>query len=228
MDEVETIADDVKTKAPRVRTDQDQLKANYTGEIERQIAAIRQSSEVAALVAARGLTGEKLEIGQEKVLAFQATVNAKQQGLGSLQRSSLALKEAFAGAKLKVSDLRESVRIAYPKDKAAQQALGATEKVPGDQEKFLSYARTCGNAAKQAPYAAALDEVGFDSAAYDTALEAFANARATFTVAELGSKQTTVERDVAFQDVKDRAQPFRRMIKLALKARPDLLTPLGL
>ena len=228
MDEIEMVAEEIKAKVVRVRTDQDQLKANYAGEVERQIAAILQNAETAVLVEKRGLSAEKLGIGQGKVVAFQTTISAKQQALGSLQGASGALKMAFIEAKRKVSDLRESTRIAYPKDTAAQQALGATEKVPADQEKFLSYARSSGEAAKQAPHAAALQEVGFDSAAYDAAITAFANARTAFTVAEQTSKQATAERDLAFEELKNWAQVFRRTVKLALKARPDLLTPLGL
>lgn len=235
MDEVDLTSgtaaimiDEPEVKPIRVRTDQDQLKANYAGEVERQIAAILLSADTAMLVAARGLTAEKLAVGQAKVAAFQATVNAKQQGLVSIQSASAALKETFAEAKRRVTDLRESARIAYPKDTAAQQRLGATAKVPGDQEMFLSAARAYGNVARQESHATALLEVGFDSVAYETALEAFAAARAAFTVSEQSRKQATATRNAAFQELKDWAQPFRRAVKLALKTHPELLKPLGL
>lgn len=228
MSEVEMQTAETKVKKPAPRNNQDQIQTNYAGEVERQIGAILQNAETLALVTARGYDTVKLGVGQAKIGAFQAKVNTKQLTLGDLQKAASENKNAFATAKSKVTDLRESVRIAYPKDKAVQQAFGLTDRVPQDQEKFLSYARVGAETAKQAAYAPALQGVGFDSVAYESTIEAFARARATLTVAEQRAKEATAERDSVFQELKDWTQPFRRAVKLALKTRPDLLTPLGL
>ena len=227
-DESEKTTTETVKKSVVPKADQDQIQANDAGEVERQIEAVLQSPETAALVAGRGYDAKKLRVGSGLVASFQEKVNVRQQEMGSLQGGSATLKAATGDLKLKVADLRESARVAYPKDPAARQALGATEKVPQDQEKLLVYARTCAEAARKAHHAAALREVGFDSGGFDAAISAFAGARVAATVAEQSAKRATAERDAAYRELKDWAQPFRRIVKLALKARPDLLTPLGL
>lgn len=217
-----------EAKTVKPKADQDQVQTNYVGEVERRILAVQQNPETAALVAKRMFNAEKLTEGLGLVAAFQGELSERQQTLGQVRGASAALTTGLDEAKAAVTEFRESVRLAYPGDRALQQTLGVTERVPQDQEKFLLYARTCAATAKKAPYAQALTAAGFEITAYESKIDAFATARTDFLLAEQAAKSATVARDDAFKVLKTWAVSFHRALKLALKARLDLLKPLGL
>jgi hypothetical protein len=79
------------------------------------------------------------------------------------------LKARFAAH----ADLRSTIKLAFPRDKVAQQTLGATGRVPLDDDKFLTAARAAGHAATQEPYAATLTKRGHKADAYTATLSAF-------------------------------------------------------
>ncbi len=225
-EEAKTIAAAKKTVV--ARADQDQEQANFTGEVARQVQAVLDSPETAVLVAKRSYDTAKLAAGLALVTAFETKRATRQEALGGLRTAGGALTEGFSKAKIAVTDYRESVRLAYPGDKALQQSLGLSERVPQDQEKFLVYTHTCAATAKKAPHAKALDDTGFEITGYDSTLATFATARTNFLLAEQTAKSATVARDGAFKALNTWAQSFRRAARLALKARPELLNPLGL
>lgn len=210
------------------RVDQDQKQANFAGEVGRQVQVVLDSPETAALVTKRKYDTARLAAGLALVTAFETKRATRQEALGGLRTAGGALTEGFGKAKVAVTDYRESGRLAYPGDKALQQSLGLSERVPQDQEKFLVYAHTCATTAKKAPHAKALDDTGFEITGYDSALAAFATVRTHFLLAEQTAKSATLGRDEAFKALKTWAQSFRRAARLALKARLDLLGPLGL
>ncbi len=210
------------------RADQDQEQANFAGEVARQVQGVLGSPETAALVARRSYDATKLAAGLALVTALTATRATRQETLGNLRATGEARTDGFSKAKAAVTDYRESVRLAYPGDKALQQSLGLSERVPQDQEKFLIYARSCAMTAKKAPHAQALEDTGFELVGYESTIAAFATARTHFVVAEQAAKSATLGRDEAFKQLKTWATSFRRATRLALKAHPELLTPLGL
>ena len=127
-----------------------------------------------------------------------------------------------------LTEFRDTVRLAFPKDKAAQQALGATGKVPQDQEKFLILVRACAAAAKTPGYAQKLVQKGYDSDAFESLIEDFASNRAALAATNQSAQGATAQRTADFKAVQDWSQTFYGALKLALKNRPDLLGPLGL
>lgn len=215
-----------KTAAPRA--DQDQQQANFAGEVARQVQAVLGSPETATLVAKRKYDQAKLAAGQALVTTFQDKRALRQEEIGNLRAAGSVQTSGFEEAKTAVTDYRESVRLAYPGDKALQQSLGLSERVPKDQEKFLIYASTCAATAKKAPHAKSLEDTGFELAGFESTIAAFSTARTSFLLAEQAAKSATVARDDAFKALKTWAVSFHRALKLALKARPDLLKPLGL
>ena len=215
--ESETQTTEVVKKTAVPRADQDQLQANFVGEVAREVQVLQQSPESLAKMAKRNYDAAKLNAGLVLVAVFQAKRAARQEKLGGLRAAGGTVIESFSTAKGAVTEYRESVRLAYPDDKAMQQILGVNERVPQDQEKFLVYATTCATTAKKAPYATALEEVGFELSVYESTIAAFDTARTHLTVAEQEAKDATAARDTAFNTLKKWAQSFRRALRLALK-----------
>ena len=217
MAEISTKMTGEETKTTVERADQDEVQANFAGEVAQQIQVVQQRPEVAAAMAKRSYTTAKIAEGTELVDAFQAKRATRQEKLGNQRAASEALASGFSAAKQALTEYRESVRLAYPNDKAQQQALGINERVPQDREKLIVYANTCATTAKKAPYAQALTEIGFDLAAFESAIAAFATARTDFKVAEQEAQAATADRNAAFQALKTWTQSFRRALRLALK-----------
>jgi hypothetical protein len=218
----------VATKMAAPRADQDQEQANFVGQVQRLIQALQGDATLLALVAKRKVTPETLTAGLTLITTFNDKRALRQEAMGSLRAAGGTQAVAFGVAKLAVTDYRESVRLAYPGDKALQKSLGLSERVPKDQEKFMVYATTCATTAKKAPHAKALEDTGFEIAGYESKVSAFSTARASFLRAEIDAKSATAARDEAFKSLKTWVASLHRAIRLALKTRPDLLATLGL
>ncbi len=228
MDEIVTKQTQI-TKKPRApRSQQDQIQANEAETLANQLQAVKQHPEIAALLAQRSYDTPKIGEGQALAVAFQQAFNKRQGLIATTREQAATLATDFSTGKDVLSELRESGRIAFPGDRAAQEKLGIRQRPPQDQEKFLVFARACAAAATTEPYKSALTAVGFNPQKLVTALDALTDCRAGFINSEQEAKSATAERDAAFLALKKWSQPFYRAIRLALKSRPDLLTPLGL
>lgn len=218
----------VATKTAVPKADQDQEQANFVGEVQRLIQTLQGDATLMALVGKRKVTPEKLTAGLALIATFNDKRALRQEAIGSLRAAGSAQTNGFEEAKRAVTDYRESVRLAYPGDKALQQSLGLSERVPKDQEKFLVYATTCATTAKKAPHTTSLEDTGFEIAGYESTINVFSTARASFLRAEVSAKSATAARDEAFKALKTWTASCYRAIRLALKVRPDLLATLRL
>ena len=135
-------------KRKETPAEQDQEQMNFVGEVDKCIRTLEQNDEALALVAKRDVTPATLTEGKALIAAYQASFTTREQMIGSITERTATVSSGWDGMKEAVTEFRDTVRLAFPKDKAAQQALGATGKVPQDQERFLILARACATTAK--------------------------------------------------------------------------------
>ncbi|MCX6366350.1 MAG: hypothetical protein NTX57_06515 [Armatimonadetes bacterium] len=216
------------TKKKKTFAEQDQEQMNLVGEVDKCIRTLEQSAEALTLVAKRDVTLTTLAEGKAWIAAYQASFTVREQKLGAITEKTALVSSGWEGIKDGLTEFRETVRLAFPKDKAAQQALGATGKVPQDQEKFLILVRACAATAKTPGYAEKLVQKGYDSDAFENLVEDFASNRAALAATNQSAQGATAQRTADFKAVQSWSQSFYRALKLALKNRPDLLGPLGL
>ena len=136
------------------------------------------------------------------------------------------LSDSRAVARAAHTDLRSTIKLAFPRDKVAQQTLGATGRVPLDDDKFLTAARAAGQATTQEPYAATVTKRGHDASAYSATLNAFDTARSTARAAADAAIAATATRDSADEALQTWLLTFEGIIALELKHDPHLATRL--
>ncbi len=216
------------TKKPPVpRADQDQLIANRIADTRRKITAVLTDDALKARFAARGCDLAELNEGIAHCDATQAGYDARQVALGTEKAGYQALSDSRAAARAAHTDLRSTIKLAFPRDKVAQQTLGATGRVPLDDDKFLTAARAAGHAATQEPYAATLTKRGHNALAYAATLSAFDTKRNTARAAADVAVAATATRDSADTALQTWLLTFEGIIALELKRDPHLATRLA-
>ena len=229
-DQVGVKGDQVKNKAKGAvdRADQDQIIANFIGNMEGNLDALDGDPELAERMAKRGFVETRREEGRGALGELKATFQTRQVKLGTQGEKATLSDVAEKVAQTKYADFRGTVRTAFTAPDT-RRALGVSGSVPKDTEKFLTLAETGYNAAAQAPYIAPLEGYGLDAterAASLASLTAFRAAREGHRSAIASAKAATKERDDAYKVALKWNRDLLRMAKIALRDRPDLLAKL--
>jgi hypothetical protein len=220
-------AQNTTTKTPTPRADQDQLIANRIADTRRKINAVQGDDDLKTRFATRGCDLADLTVGLGHCDSTQAGYDARQVALGKEKAAYKILAEKRKVARSAFAELRALAKLAYPRDKASQQALRATGRVPLDDDTFLTDARAAGHSAGQAPYAADLTRRGYNPATYTAALNDFDTARNTARAAADAAVSATAQRDTADKELQTWLLTFEGIIALELKRDPHLATRLG-
>ena len=224
-----TIEPIVKTKAVvQKRADQDQIIANFIGDLEANLDSLDGDTYIAERMATRGFKEPKRAEGRIALTALKAKFQGRQVTLGTQGEKATASEAGEKVARKKYADFRGTVRTAYT-DADTRRALGVSGLVPADTEKFLTLAEVGYSAAEQAPYGAGLEALGFDAAertASVVTLTDFRAAREVHRTAVAAAKVATRERDAAYKVALKWNRDLLRMAKIALRERPDLLAKL--
>ena len=214
-------------KTPTPRADQDQIIANRIAETRRKINAVLADDDLKARFAARGCDLAELNEGIAHCDATQAGYDARQVALGNERAAYDELSGKRTAARNAHTELRATIKLAFPRDTVAQQTLGATGRVPLDDDKFLTAARAAGHAATQEPYAATMTKRGHSDSVYTATLNAFDTARSTARAAADAAIAATAIRDNADTALQTWLLTFEGIISLELKHDPHLATRLG-
>ncbi len=212
----------------RAKTDQDQVIANFIGDMEANLDALDTDAELAALMAKRGFKEPKCANGRALLTGLKTAFQGRQVALGTQGEKATASDADGKVARDKYADFRTTVRTAFT-DSDTRKALGVSGLVPVDTEKFLTLAEAGYNVATQDAYAGPLEELGFDAdeqAASLATLTVFRATRTTHQAAIAAAKAATKERDDAYKLALKWNSALNRMAKIALRERPDLLARL--
>jgi len=214
--------------APR-RATQDKLIADRIAAAQQVIETARDDAEVAALLATRGYDAAQLAEGLHLQEAAQAAFTARQAAMAAQKQATATRAGAETAARQTYADFRETGRAVF-KAPADRMALGLTGNVPKDTQQFLTVARASYAAAQSAPYQATLATYGQAAATIAAALAAL-GALATTDKAQnaaIGAAtKATAERDAAAKALDDWVRQFRRIAKVGLRGRPDLVKKLN-
>ena len=221
-----TTAPTLTKKTPTPRADQDQLIANRIAETRRKLTTVLAADDLKARFAARGCDLVELNEGMGYCDATQAGYDARQVALGRERAGYDELSGKRTAAREAYAELRGTIKLAFPRDKVAQQTLGATGRVPLDDDKFLTAARAAGHAATQESHAAILTRRGHDASAYAATLVAFDTARTAARAAADAAIAATATRDSADTALQTWLITFEGIIALELKRDPHLATRL--
>jgi len=184
-------------------------------------------AELQALVAGFGYTAEKLAAGQQLSDRARAAVNAQTAAAGAGQQATAHLRAADAAARDAYQALAQVARAAFAKDKAQLAGLGLTGRMPHPTAAFLAAAYTLFD---NAAGVAALAAFGYDSArltgerAKIAALDAANQAQ---EAAKGAAQQATRDQDAALAALADWLAQYRKIARVALRGKPQLLEKLG-
>ena len=187
------------------------------------IDTARGSPAIVALLAPVGYPDTELQAGLKLHAAAQEAFAGRQSSLGGKGEAKSAHDSTSDAARGEFADYRMTVQANF-KPGAARVALGASGKMPGAQDKFITLARSAYTAAQQAPYADTLAKSGFTAARLQAALDAVEQLSQQ-TSAQDGAvgaaKGATDERNAAFAALQAWVGKFRQLARLALKRHPE-------
>lgn len=215
----------------RPRASQDQRLANRINQYRTALTSALANPELLGRLRERSYDEVELNVGLTLCDAAQVTFNARQNALAAVRAFSVSEQAARKAAREGFMDFRKTVRAVFV-DEAALTALGAKERVPGDQEKFITwataaYAAVLGNSA----YLTTLTNYGFDQSATEAEqakLAVLVQASAAHETAKAVAVHATAERNAAARAMDSWWKQFRAIASVTLKDRPDLKLELGL
>ncbi len=215
---------------PRARNNTRQIETvSRNRQIVRNVLA---DDEALALAAKRGRTEAVLSAGLPLADAYLTEFGDRDAATGTRTGARQGLKAAEQAARDAYADLRSTLRTQYAGQTHHLETFGvADDDAPGDRDAFLDAARSTLAAARQAPYAAPLDVVGYTERDLDAvaakidALETAASGTTSATGAHGGS---TAERNAAYRAFMDWMTPTRRWLALAFKDHPHVARQVGL
>ncbi|MBI5932384.1 MAG: hypothetical protein HY867_01650 [Chloroflexi bacterium] len=185
-------------------------------------------AEIATLVAAFGYTVEKLNAGLSLHETAVEAVEAQQNKAGAQRTATQAYDEAEKTAHDAYQALAKVARAVYKQDPATLTTLGLTGAMPKDTAGFLAAAYTLFDNA--APLET-LSQYGYDElrlpverakiAAYDTANQ-------NQELAKGAAQQATVEQDAALEALNEWTAQYRKIAKVALRGKKQLLEKIGI
>lgn len=215
----------------RARASQDQRLANRISQYRTALTLALGSPELIGRLRERSYDEVEFNAGLARCDNAQATFTARQNALAAMKACSISEQAARKAAREGFMDFRKTVRAVF-KDEAALTALGPKDKVPYDQEKFITFAKAVYAAALgNSAYLTALEGYGYNQIAIEAEqakLAALVQASAAHEEARGAAVRATAERNAAAREMDDWWRRFRAIAGVALKDRPDLRLELGL
>lgn len=185
-------------------------------------------AELQALVAGFGYTAEKVTAGRQLYDRALAAVNAQTAAAGAQQQATAHLRAADVAARDAYQALAQVARAAFAKDKAQLAGLGLTGRMPRKTAAFLAAAYTLfANAAG----VAALAAFGYDPARLTgerAKIAALDTANQAQEAAKGDAQQATRNQDAALAALADWLAQYRKIARVALRGKPQLLEKLGI
>jgi hypothetical protein len=209
---IATTAAPATPRAPRAA--QAKQIADYIAATRTRLETVRADVLIASLLAARGFDHVALGTGLALVETAQDRFNARQSAMAANDAAVKALGKTRTRARAAFRNFRDLAAAAYAPGDASRVALNVNGRVPDDDDRFLTLARSAIAASANPPYADALAHFGFDAAArtaVETTLAAFEQARQAQATAADQAVNATRERDAATQAVRDWMRPFERV-----------------
>jgi hypothetical protein len=217
-------------KTPRRRSQQDQETANLITESAELIGTIRADAEIAAIMGERGYSVERLDEGSALQAAAQSAFNTRQTALAEQKQATANLQAKETEARRTYQDFRETARAIFTTD-AERVYLGLKGEVKKDLEKFITQARASYDGAKAAPYITKLASYGFPLTSITAAIAGLDQLEAANTAQNQAigaAKGGTSSRIKAVEGLAAWVSQLRKIAKVALRSRPDLLAKLKL
>jgi len=184
--------------------------------------------EIQSLVAGFGYMVEKLNAANGLCAAAQAAVNLQKSKEGGQQESTRLLSEAERTARDAYQALAKVARAVFIKDKAQLVTLGLTGRQPRDIAEFLTAAYTLFDNAAALP---ALADYGYGAARLQTErgkIVALDQANRRQEAAKGAAQQATRDQEAALQSLHDWLAQYRKIARVALREKPQLLEKLGI
>jgi hypothetical protein len=213
------------------RSANDRQKGEALARYRDRLTTTQADPDIAALMAARGYSSEKITEGLALADAATAAYGAKGAATGDKKAAAADLKAADAAARDLMGETRSLLLAVFP-GAGDREALGIDgDRLSNDRDLFLTESETTLAAVRTEAYAASAAEVGLDVAALDRADAALDTLRASARAhrAALGERRSATEvRDAAYGELSDWMVRFGKLARIALKDRPDLRDRLGL
>ncbi len=187
-----------------------------------------EDEEIAGLVSAFGYTAANLNNGLEFHTKAVAAMETQQNKAGAQRIATQQFEDAKKTAVDAYQALAKVARAVYKQDPAQLTTLGLTGTMPKDTAGFLAAAYTLfDNAAPLVALAAyGYDEVKLPAErAKIAALEA---ANQNQEMAKGAAQQATLEQDTALEALNEWAAQYRKIAKVALRGKKQLLEKLGI
>jgi transglutaminase/protease-like cytokinesis protein 3 len=185
-----------------------------------------EDGEIQEYVAEFGYNSEKLSEGTALYAAAQAAVNQQTAKAGAQQTATQALTQAESAARDAYQALAKVARAVF--SKAQLTTLGLSGVVPKDIAGFLSVAYTLFNNAASLPE---LANYGYNTEKIQGELQKIQNLDAVNQNQEMAkgaAQQATREQDAALQALNDWVGQYRKIAKVALREKKQLLEKLGI
>jgi hypothetical protein len=180
-------------------------------------------------MAARGYSPARFSEGATLQQAAQAAFTQRQLQLAAQGQASADLTVTEAAARTQYADFRAVARAVFM-TAADRSALNLTGRVTNDKQKFITMARTSYEAAQTAPSADTLEPYGYTVEVLTAALAAL-DIQSTADVdqnAAMGSAtKAAADRNAAIQAIDAWVSQARRISRVALRQRPDLIRKLN-
>lgn len=184
--------------------------------------------EIQELVAAFGYSAGKLNAAKGLYDAAREAVNLQKSKSGDQQESTSRLTETEAAARDAYQALSKVARAVFIKDKAQLITLGLTGRQPKDLAGFLTAAYTLfDNAANLS----VLADYGYGAARLQIErgrISALDQANQQQEAAKGAAQQATRERDAALQSLNDWVSQYRKIARVALREKKQLLEKIGI
>lgn len=184
--------------------------------------------EISTLVSAFGYTIANLNNGLELHGEAVAAVEAQQNKAGAQRTATQQFDEAWKTARDAYQALAKVARAVYQQDPAQLTALGLTGAMPNDTAGFLSAAYTLFD---NAVSLVLLAQFGYDEEKMGTELAKIAaldTANQAQELAKGAAQQATLEQDAALEALNEWAAQYRKIAKVALRGKKQLLEKLGI
>jgi hypothetical protein len=212
------------TKAPRDNALQSKRLANDIALAEQLIHSVLGQPGLLLALAPIGFNETELNVGLGFFRTAQEKFNARQEALSIATETKTTRDHALEFAKNEFMAYRQTVQVNY---RGADRAnLGASGAMAADIEKFRTNARSAYTAASKSPYIEVLAKYGFTPERFTLALGTLDELAATDSAcksAQGSARAATEERDIAGNALTTWLTKFRKLSRIALKSRPELL-----
>ena len=206
--------------------------SSQTKQFETAINNALKNSIIKAAVLPFGYTVAKLNAGKTLLTAAIASIDEATALAGEKQFATANVKDAFQTAKGAYQDLAKVARAIFQDQPAHLAALGLDKAMPRGMDAFALSAHTLFNSGEYTdPIREALEENGYDSTKLSpegAKIAAFKDAREGQSTCIGNAQNAKSEQRKALKALRVWSMAFRKIARVALKDKPELLEVLGI